>query len=212
MAATTAGQRGQAGLRERKKQATREALSSAALWLSLARGVENVTIEDITEAAGVSLRTFRNYFASKYEAISATGGDRARRIGASLLARPADEPLWTALITATLEQYKGAEQALGTEMMNALRLLMFSPAMRGEFLKINSEMQNALAAAIAQRIGTDVEADMYPQVLAGAVIAASQVAVRRWYAADPPVPLRPLLERAFQHLASACSGQTTGLQ
>jgi len=205
MAASTVGERGRAGLRERKKQATREALSSAAIWLSLARGVENVTIEDITLAAGVSLRTFRNYFASKYEAISAAGADRARRIGASLVERPADEPLWTALITATLEHYKGAEQALGTDVMNALRMLMFSPGMRAEYLKINSEMQNALAAAIAQRIGTDVEADMYPQVLAGAVIAASQVAVRRWYAADPPVPLRPLLERAFQHLATACS-------
>jgi AcrR family transcriptional regulator len=205
MAASTVGQRRRAGLRERKKLATREALSSAALQLSLARGVENVTIEDITETAGVSLRTFRNYFGSKYEAISATGADRARRIGASLLERPADEPLWTALITATLEHYKGAEQALGPETMNALRLVMSSPAMRGEYLKINSEIQNALAAAIAQRIGTDIEADMYPQVLAGAVIAASQVAVRRWYAADPPVPLRPLLERAFRHLASACS-------
>jgi MftR C-terminal domain len=66
-------------------------------------------------------------------------------------------------------------------------------------------MQNALAAAIAERTGTDLEADMFPQVLAGAVTAASQVAVRRWYAADPPEPLRPILERALRQLASACS-------
>jgi len=37
------------------------------------------------------------------------------------------------------------------------------------------------------------------------VIAAAQVAVRRWAAADPPVPLRPLLEEAFGQLATACS-------
>ncbi len=205
MVVGTAGHRKRTGLRERKKVATRQALSSAALHLSLDRGVENVTIEDITEAAGVSLRTFRNYFASKYEAITALGADRARRIGASLLERPAEEPLWTALTGAVLEHYEGSDQAFGTETMTALRLVLDSPAMRGEYLKINSEIQNALAAAIAQRTATDIESDMYPQILAGAVTAASQVALRRWYAADPPVALRPLLERALQQLATACS-------
>ena len=54
-------------------------------------------------------------------------------------------------------------------------------------------------------MGTDLGTDMFPQVLAGAVTAASTVAIRRWYAADPPEPLRPILERALQQLASACS-------
>ena len=51
----------------------------------------------------------------------------------------------------------------------------------------------ALVEAIAARTGTDLEQDMYPRILAGAVIAVAQVAVRRWSAADPPVPLGPLL-------------------
>ena len=51
---------------------------------------------------------------------------------------------------------------------------------------------------------------MYPRILAGAVIAAAQVAVRRWSAADPPVPLGPLLRRALEHLATACSGLPAG--
>ena len=75
------------GLRERKKLATRKALSDAALRLAIERGLENVTIEDITAEANVALRTFRNYFASKYEAVAAIGADRAYRIGASLLQR-----------------------------------------------------------------------------------------------------------------------------
>jgi MftR C-terminal domain/Transcriptional regulator PadR-like family len=56
------------------------------------------------------------------------------------------------------------------------------------------------------RTGTDLEQDMYPRILAGAVIAAAQVAVRRWSAADPPVPLGPLLRRALEQLATVCSG------
>ena len=199
------------GLRERKKLATRQALSSAALRLAVERGLENVTIEDITAEANVALRTFRNYFASKYEAVATIGADRARRIGATLLERPAGEPLWEALTHAVLGHYEGTDQPFSREMMTSIGQVLQTPAMRGEFLKVNFEMQNALAEAIAERTGTDLNADMYPQILAGAVTAATQVAVRRWYAADPPVALRPLLEQALQQLASACSGRQVPL-
>jgi AcrR family transcriptional regulator len=193
------------GLRERKKLATRKALSDAALRLAVERGLENVTIEDITAEANVALRTFRNYFASKYEAVAAIGVDRAYRIGASLLQRPPGEPLWEALTQSMLEHYENTDQAFSRETMSALGRILQTPAMRGEYLKVNFVQQNALAAAIAERTGTSVEADMYPQVLAGAVVAAAQVAIRRWYAADPPVPLRPMLELALRQLARACS-------
>jgi AcrR family transcriptional regulator len=194
------------GLRERKKLAVRRALSSAAVRLAVQRGLENVTIEDITAEAGVSVRTFGNYFSSKYEAICALGTDRARRIGAELLARPAGEPLWDAIVNAVLAHYEGAVEAPDREWLAGLKLVLTAPAIRGEYLKVNSEMQEALAEAIAARTGIDAEQDMYPRILAGAVTAAAQVAVRRWFAADPPVPLRPLLRSALDQLATACSG------
>jgi AcrR family transcriptional regulator len=204
-ARATSPHRPRAGLRERKKLAVRQALGSAALRLAMERGLENITIEDITAEADVALRTFSNYFSSKYEAICALGTDRAQRIGATLLAPPASEPLWDAITAAVLQHYEGTDQAFDQGQMTALRLVMHSPAMRGEYLKVNSAMQNALAAAIAERAGIDIDADMYPQILAGAVTAASQVAVRRWSGADPPVPLRPLLRQALRQLAAACS-------
>ena len=198
------------GLRERKKLAVRQALGSAALRLAVERGLENVTVEDITAEAGVSLRTFGNYFSSKYEAICAIGTDRARRIGAELLARPADEPLWEAIVCAMLAHYEGAAQAPDGEWMARLKLVLAAPAIRGEYLKVTLEMQDALAEAIATRTGTDLGEDMYPRILAGAVIAAAQVAVRWWSAADPPVPLGPLLRRALEQLATACSQPPAG--
>lgn len=117
--------------------------------LAVERGLENVTIEDITARADVALRTFRNYFTSKYEAICAIAADRARQIGASLLERPASEPLREAIINAVLQHYRGAEQAFSQELTSATKLITSSPAIRGEYLKINVEMQDALAAAIA---------------------------------------------------------------
>jgi AcrR family transcriptional regulator len=52
-------------LRERKKQRTRRAIHDAALALALERGLAQVTVGDICAAAGISERTFFNYFPSK---------------------------------------------------------------------------------------------------------------------------------------------------
>jgi AcrR family transcriptional regulator len=194
------------GLRERKKLAVRRALGSAAVRLAVERGLENVTIEDIAAEADVSRRTFGNYFSSKYEAVCALGTDRARCIGADLLARPDGEPLWAALVNAVLAHYADADRASDAAWLAGLKLGPGSPAIRGEYLKVYSAMQRALAGAIAARTGADPEHDMSPEVLAGAVTAAAQVAVGRWAAADPPVPLQPLLRRALDQLAAAGSG------
>ena len=55
----------EAGLRERKKLATRVALGQGAWRLVMERGYDKVRVEDIAAAAGVSVRTFSNYFANK---------------------------------------------------------------------------------------------------------------------------------------------------
>jgi AcrR family transcriptional regulator len=57
------------GLRERKRLATRRAIQHAVLTLSRERGIEHVTVEDISRLANVSPRTFFNYFPSKDAAL-----------------------------------------------------------------------------------------------------------------------------------------------
>ncbi len=66
--------------------------------------------------------------------------------------------------------------------------------------------------AIAERTGLDPGRDMLPMVLAGAVTTAWQAAVRRWFAADPPVPLRPMVREVLGQVAQAFTDTAWAVQ
>ncbi|RKN42515.1 TetR family transcriptional regulator [Streptomyces hoynatensis] len=195
------------GLRERKKQETRLALSWAAIKLGIERGVDNVRVEDIAAEAGVSLRTFRNYFSGKAEAIAARHLDRAQRVAAALRARPGEEPLWEAIGRAVEEQFALDGQQAGARVpdrqwIEGVRLLLTEPALQGEIFKVNARAQSELAAVVAERTGTDAARDLYPRLVAAAVGAALGTAIEHWLRADPPVPVGPLLREAVDRLAA----------
>lgn len=192
----------QDGLRERKKAATRRALAMAAMRLAIQRGLDNVHIEDIADAAGVSARTFNNYFASKYEAICALAMERSQLIGEALRSRPPAEPLMDALISAAVEPYAPANHVPDREWIGGVRLVVMSPALQGEYLRTQHAARQSLAAAIADRLGADLDTDMFPAVMAGAVSAAIQVAHERWLRSDPPVALVPLIRQALAQLTA----------
>lgn len=80
------------GLRERKKDATRRALAEAAMTLAVEHGYPTVTIADIAAAAGVSRRTFSNYFPGKAECVAAVAEGWFDDILASIEHAPPDCP------------------------------------------------------------------------------------------------------------------------
>jgi AcrR family transcriptional regulator len=170
------------GLRERKKQETRSALSWAAIRLTVERGFDNVLVEDIAAAAGVSPRTFNNYFSSKGEAIAARHLDRSLKTAVSLRDRPAGEPLWSAMTHAVLAQLAPGPEVTGQPRPDretwvaGLRLMVQVPALQAEMLRAGAIAEAEIAAAIAERTGTDVDKDMYPRLVAAALTAAVNVA------------------------------------
>jgi AcrR family transcriptional regulator len=194
---------GDGGLRERKKRATRLALSQATIGLVLERGFENVSVEDIAAAANVSERTFRNYFTSKAEAVVATHIERGRRIDEVLRERPADEPLWDALVDAVVVQFEPppgvVSQPGGDRYASALQKLLAEPAIQHEVFRAHATAQAELTVAIAGRTGTDATTDVYPQVVAAVVSTGLGTAMAHW-ARDPTQSLVSLLREVFDQI------------
>jgi AcrR family transcriptional regulator len=193
---------GTLGLRERKKLGTRWALSDAALELALERGLDNVTREDIANRAGVSLRTFNNYFAGKYEAVAFRQIDRTRQSLAAFRARPADEPLWSAITQAMLEplEAEGAADVRPTpDELVVLRDLMSTRDLRAALTK---DLFADWVDAIAERTGTDPARDMYPRLVTAVIRAVGETAMEAYAYADPPVAYPELLRRGFADVAA----------
>jgi AcrR family transcriptional regulator len=177
--------------------------------LAIERGLDNVHPEDIAAEAGVSTRTFNNYFASKYEAICALAMERGMCIGAALRERPAAEPLMDAITAAVLNSYVRGVRPPDRDWVQSVRLVIKSASLEGEYLRTQLAAQKALTEAIAVRIGADPATDMFSAVMAGAVTAAVHVAHERWLASEPPVALVPLIRQALSQLRYPCSATPT---
>lgn len=85
------------GLRESKKAATRSTLARSAAEIALRDGAEGLTVAAITAAAGVSPRTFHNYFPSREEALLEFVADRVEALLLELADLPADLALLPAV-------------------------------------------------------------------------------------------------------------------
>jgi AcrR family transcriptional regulator len=196
------------GLRERKKLATKQALAWAAVQLAVDRGLENVRVEDITDAVNVSRRTFTNYFSSKEEAIASLNADRAARAAEALRERPAGEPLADSLAEVFAAQYQAAAGGIDRQRIGQVRMMTSSPALRGEYLKTLVQAEGPLAKVIAERTGADPEADLYPHVLAAAVTAAVRAATGHWMATNATGSLPELIRQAVRQVAGTPADRT----
>lgn len=200
----------EAGRRERKKSAVRMALRAAALRLVDEAGMDAVTIDDITEAADVSPRTFFNYFSSKEDALTAPDPDRLARLRAEVGARPVAEPPLEALKAVLVAD--AAELAeRRDELLRQLSVVKRDPRLMAALAGSWTALERELAAGVADRLGTAAD-ELQAQVAAAAAVAALRVAVRRWKTETHP-PLADVVEAAFDALnLSANLGSTLAPQ
>jgi AcrR family transcriptional regulator len=173
------------GLRERKKQRTREALLRAALELFTTQGYDNTTVDEIVEAADVSQRTFFRYFAGKEDAAFATRDIAHTHFLEAVRQRPPYEAPLEALRNAVLESWdtieEAIEQAVPLELyLRMCRLTESTPALLAAHLRRTDEVFEETARIIAEREELDVETDPRPRVAVAVFGGVIRVTERRW--------------------------------
>ncbi|MDL4777478.1 TetR family transcriptional regulator [Actinomadura xylanilytica] len=167
------------GLRERKKQRTRLALTDAALDLFLDQGYERTTIDEIVAAVEVSQRTFFRYFATKEDVLTGFLAGYDRLMAAALAARPPAERPFTALFEALRTVLSAIAEGAPDDAARFRRVRQVfeaTPALLPAQMARFSASEKALAAEIARREGVNPERDLRPQIMVAFHSAATRVA------------------------------------
>jgi AcrR family transcriptional regulator len=186
------------GLRERKKQKTRDSIQRTALRLFEKQGYEQTTIEQIAAAVEISPSTFFNYFPTKEDVVLYDAYDPlAIRM---FLERPKDEPVNVGIrqvlegLAATFERDEHMILARG-------RLIMEVPELRARLWDEVERTQGMLAQMLAERTGR-ARGDFELRVTARVVTAAMLEATLEWMRTNGRQGLVELLNRALDVLES----------
>ena len=159
------------GLRERKKQQTREAIHRAAMRLFAERGFEATTIADIAAAADISPRTFFSYFATKEDAVFPKFEPMFVDFDRTMRERPDGTTALEALRQwiAVAAQHFGDLEGARLEA----RLRRESPAVAACDLQHMRRFERRLADAVGEDLGEPADA-LRPRLVAAAAVAALQ--------------------------------------
>ncbi|MEV0171288.1 TetR family transcriptional regulator [Streptomyces sp. NPDC050803] len=194
------------GRREAHKAATRKALQEAAHRMFEERGYAQTTVRDIAAAAGVTERTFFRYFPSKEDLVLDEVLDLIPVMRAHVVARPAGEDPYTAVLGALLDLI--AEGAPGLMFSGPPQRFPGQPVR--QFLPVLSQFEDGLAGALLERLAEhdpDRATPLRAAVLARAAVGAMRSALFA-YAGLPeeertPAVALDLLSTAFDHLREA---------
>jgi AcrR family transcriptional regulator len=153
------------GLRERKKQQTRETISRVALELFDERGYDETTLAEIAEAADVSPRTIFAYFDSKEEILFCDAPAQLEELRSALAQRPEGSTTIDAL-----RELLSAIPPPGELAMLRKRIIRSSPALNLKLRARVAELEPVLAESFAKDLGSE------PGDIRAVLIAASATA------------------------------------
>jgi AcrR family transcriptional regulator len=186
------------GLRERKKQKTREAIQREATRLFQKQGYEETTIEQIAAAVDISPSTFFNYFPSKEDVVLYDAYDPM--IATLFESRPSDEPL-SESIRIVLEQITETLERDREIILARSKLFLETPELRARLWSEVERTQGFLGVLLAERAGREAN-DFEFRVVAIALVAAMMEAASEWARRDGRVPLGDLMRQALDAISA----------
>ncbi|WP_091294630.1 TetR/AcrR family transcriptional regulator [Amycolatopsis xylanica] len=141
------------GLRERKKQRTREAISAAAISMFLDAGFDQVSVAQVADAAEVSKRTLFAYFPTKEDLVLHRFADHETESGRVIRLRAARQSPLTALRDHFVDGLNRRDPITGLndepQVLALYKMVLETPALAARLLQFNARSFEAVAAALA---------------------------------------------------------------
>jgi mycofactocin system transcriptional regulator len=181
------------------REDTRTRIESAALDLFSAQGFEQVTIDDIADAAGISRRTFFRHVTAKADAVWGDFDAHVLRLEALLInAGGGHEAVLASICAAYVEvnDYTAADLPM---LRQRMRLILTEPALQAHSQVRYAAIDRVVAAHVARRTGVHPDA-LVPRLVATSTRAAATTAFEVWLA-DGAITLAAALHQAFEELA-----------
>jgi AcrR family transcriptional regulator len=185
-----------AGLRERKKEQTRQRIAVVALRLFAERGFEAVTVNEIAESAEVAKATLFAYFPSKEAlALGRVAGDDLAGIAAR---RPQGQPFLAALRAHFRAlAAAGVPEAELEGLITRVRVIQGSPALRAAANELLYRQRDALAGALAGEYGEPAAGLIAAQV-AASLLTMQESYFQRLLDGMSPADAGPLLAQEVE--------------
>jgi mycofactocin system transcriptional regulator len=186
----------------------RARVEQAALDLFTLEGFEQVTIDDVAAASGISRRTFFRYFSTKADAVWGDFAGHVTRLEQLLAAAAGDQPVLASVCTAYVEvnDYADADLPLLRERM---QLILGEPALLAHSQLRYADVDRVVAEHVARRTGTSPAA-LVPRLVAVSTRAAATTAFELWLA-DERTPLATRLRESFTQLTGGFPALAQGL-
>lgn len=185
-------------LREIGRDAVRARITEIALDLFAEHGFDQVTVDQIAAAAGMSGRTFHRYFPAKEDVVVGEPEQWGEFVRDAFAARPADEPVWDSLL-ASFEAFIGflAESGRVQRGKFAMRILVSTASLRARNLEKHQLWGRMLVPLVAARLPDDGDTALRAEIIVQAALACLDVAFTTWANVDDDTTISELLERSF---------------
>ncbi|MFC3439301.1 TetR family transcriptional regulator [Nocardia seriolae] len=195
---------GRPALSEARRAATRREVALAAAHLFIENSYTATTVEDIAAAAGMGLRTFYRYFATKEDVLAPLLAIGTQAWADELAACPPDLPLREALArsyrTATTRTL-AAESIPESRLRPLVRAATQLPALRATWLRVHQDCEAQLIPIIAARTGSTPD-DLDVALTAAMANTAVRLATERWAATDEPGSAADFVDTCLIRLAT----------
>jgi AcrR family transcriptional regulator len=180
-----------------KRYAVQQQVSRVALELFFERGFDQITVDEIAKASGMSRTTFFRYFATKEDVVLFGNEQVGMLVLAALKERPTTESAWAAL-RAALEKASGRVD-MPDGGLRFVQMVIATPSIRRRHLEKQRAWHDLLAPEIRRWLPahSGPQPDVRPNALVSAAFACLEAAVEAWAASDGSADLPALLEQAM---------------